>query len=96
LPPSLRGRSERPGSLRNGLSHLAPDWLPADWSDLPWPQLRRSIIRGCERDYLRKHLAATRGRVGETARRTGLSTRSLYLMMQRHALRKEDFRRRER
>ena len=96
LPPGLGGRIELRGSQQDGRLHPSPDWLPAEWSDLPWPRLRRMIVSGCERDYLLKHLTETRGRVGETARRTGLSTRSLYLMMKRQGLRKEDFRRRER
>ena len=96
LPPSIGGRTELHGWRRGGVLHPSPDWLPAGWSDLPWPRLRRMIVSNCERDYLLKHLAETRGRVGETARRSGLSTRSLYLMMKRQGLRKEDFRRGER
>lgn len=92
LPAGLGGQIELYGSQRTASLHPPFDWLPADWSDLPWSRLRRMIVGGCERDYLLKHLTETRGRVGETARRTGLSTRSLYLMMKRQGLRKEDFR----
>ena len=65
--------------------------LPDDWEQLTWSQLRPIIISGLERRYLESHLRATKGRIGETAKRTGLSTRTLYLMMQRQGLKKESF-----
>lgn len=73
-------------------SPLPAGWLPADWSSRPWKQIRKSLLESCEREYLSEHLKAASGRIGETARRTGLSTRSLHLMMKRLGLRKEDFR----
>jgi DNA-binding NtrC family response regulator len=46
-----------------------------------------------ERDYLQRVLRLCRGRVGDAARRSGVNERTLYAMMRRHGLRKEDFRR---
>eukprot|EP00913_Durusdinium_trenchii_P005659 g5277.t1 len=80
--------SAAPGSSRD----QRPSWLPDAWIDMPWKQVRQSLLRGCERNYLTKHLAEAKGRIAETAQRTGLSTRSLHLMMKRLGLRKEDFR----
>ena len=45
-----------------------------------------------ERTYLSRLLERTGGRVGETARLAGISERSLYDLMRRSGLRKEDFR----
>ena len=57
LPPGLGSRIELRGSRQEGPLHLSPDWLPAEWPDLPWSRLRRMIVSGCERGYLLKHLA---------------------------------------
>ncbi|MCA9670241.1 MAG: aminotransferase class I/II-fold pyridoxal phosphate-dependent enzyme [Myxococcales bacterium] len=48
-----------------------------------------------ERAYLARLLTRCRGRVGETAARAGIKPRALYNKMQRHGLRKEDFRLRD-
>jgi DNA-binding NtrC family response regulator len=44
-----------------------------------------------EKRYLLRALARSRGRIGDTAQRAGLNERTLYAMMRRHGLRKEDF-----
>ena len=93
LPPGLDGRIDPHGPQSDVPLPFTPEWLPADWSDLPWRRLRPTIVNGFERAYLMKHLAETKGRIGETAHRTGLSTRTLYLMMKRQGLSKDDFRR---
>ena len=61
------------------------------------PGLARSIVKTASVALLALGalLAATRGRIGDAARRAGLSERSLYNMMQRYAIRKESFRRGE-
>ncbi len=46
-----------------------------------------------ERRYVTEILRATRGRIGETAKRAGLNERALYALMKRHGLKKEDFKR---
>jgi DNA-binding NtrC family response regulator len=92
LPPGLGGAAL---AEPTGHSHHHTDaigWLPPNWQDLPWPRLRRTVLRGLEREYLVKHLSIARGRIGATAERTGLSTRSLHLMMKRQGLKKEDYR----
>lgn len=45
-----------------------------------------------ERDYLAAQLGQSRGRISRTAQAAGLNPKTLYLKMQRHGLRKEDFR----
>ncbi|HEX9638515.1 MAG TPA: sigma-54 dependent transcriptional regulator [Acidobacteriota bacterium] len=54
-------------------------------------QLRAELNAELERAYVAAQLEATRGQLGETARRCGLNPRSLYEMMKRHGLRKEAF-----
>ncbi len=65
--------------------------LPTDWRDKTLKQVRRSIADCCEKEYLTRMLEDTRGRISETARRAGIQPRSLFGKMQKHALRKEDF-----
>lgn len=57
----------------------------------PLKDARRKLLGRFERAYLTGLLAATGGRVGETARRAGITPRSLYDKMKRHGLCKEDF-----
>ena len=57
----------------------------------PYADARREAIRAFEIRYLTALLEATQGRVGEAARKSGMSLRSLYSKMKAHRLRKEDF-----
>lgn len=66
--------------------------LPEAWSSESWKVVREGILEAGERAYLQAALAATRGRVGEAAKRAGISPRALFNKMKRHGLRKEDFR----
>ncbi|OGV79361.1 MAG: hypothetical protein A3K19_31390 [Lentisphaerae bacterium RIFOXYB12_FULL_65_16] len=70
----------------------APE-LPAEWLGKPLREARRMAMDRFERVYLTQLLTETRGRVGETARRAGMTTRSLYDRMRRLGLSKESFRR---
>jgi DNA-binding NtrC family response regulator len=65
--------------------------LPAGWREMPLKEVRRELLRAFERTYLTAQLQATRGRVGEAARRAGMAARSFYQKMQDHGLQKEDF-----
>jgi DNA-binding NtrC family response regulator len=60
--------------------------------DRPWREARDGALLQFERGYLSGLLRSTGGRVGETARRAGISPRALFEKMKRHGLRKEDFR----
>jgi DNA-binding NtrC family response regulator len=60
-------------------------------TDRPFTLARREILDRFEREYLSALLEASRGRVGEAARRAGLNERSLYALMKRNRLRKEAF-----
>jgi DNA-binding NtrC family response regulator len=64
----------------------------SEWLDQPWPEVRRWILEAAERAYFEQLLETCGGRVGDTARRAGIDPRSLYEKMQRHGLRKEQYR----
>jgi len=61
--------------------------------DRPLAEAREEVSAAFERDYIERVLRVCRGRVGEAARKSGVNERTLYAMMRRHGLRKEDFRR---
>lgn len=64
-------------------------WEP--YLQKPLSQARHELVQVFERHYLETLLKTTRGRVGEAAQRAHLNERSLYGLMKRHGLRKEDF-----
>lgn len=90
LPPSVvAGHS---GSLNAGADGgMAVD--PA-LMDKPLLEARAQVVAGFERRYLDRLLAATGGRLAETAERAGVNPRTLFDMLQRHGLDKKDYRRR--
>lgn len=66
--------------------------LPEAWAEQSWKVVREGILEAGERVYLQALLEATSGRVGDAAKRAGMSARALFNKMKRHGLRKEDFR----
>jgi len=87
LPAEIAHGGAQPPALA---AHPHEGPLPA------WREARDAALGCFERDYLSALLRASGGRVGEAARRAGLSTRGLHGMLRRHGLRKEDFRYRRR
>jgi two-component system response regulator AtoC len=59
--------------------------------DKSLPDARAEIVARFERAYAKRLLEATKGRIGETAKRAGINQRHLYDLMKRHGLRKEEF-----
>ena len=68
--------------------------LDSRWLQKPLRDAKREQIDIFEREYLVGLLTETRGHIGETARRAGISTRSVFEKMRRHGLRKEDYKQR--
>jgi len=109
LPESIAGMAaERSTGLRAAQSEAeraaspgagpAPDSahrlrLPEQWLAKPLREVRDACLSDLERQYVEGLLIATRGRIGEAAKRAGLQERSLYEKMKLFGLRKEDFRR---
>ncbi|TPV93082.1 MAG: hypothetical protein B7733_22395 [Myxococcales bacterium FL481] len=58
----------------------------------PWRTVRDALVYEGERRYLDSVLRSTAGRLGQAARRAGMSERTLFEKMRRHRLRKEDYR----
>jgi len=87
LPSGLSDAPARPAG--RSLAALGP---PAEWLDRPIAEVRREADSWVERRYLEEQLKRCGGRVGETAARAGITSRSLYSRMRAHGLRKEDFR----
>ena len=72
--------------------HEASSCWREEWLGLPLAEVRRRVLDEIEHEYLREQLRVTGGRVGEVARRAGMTPRSLYDRLQKHGLRKEQFR----
>jgi DNA-binding NtrC family response regulator len=66
--------------------------LDPHWLDKTLPDAKREVADAFERTYLSLLLRSTKGRVGEAARRAGITPRFLYDRMRRHGLRKESYR----
>jgi DNA-binding NtrC family response regulator len=62
------------------------------WFDLPLRDARTRVTAEFERAYLRAQLERSKGRIGRTAARAGVTPRSLYDKLKKHDLRKEDYR----
>ncbi len=77
-----------PGELF-GLGQSAPG-VPLDLSQT-LARYRNQARGQAERLYLEEQLAACRGRIKDTAERSGITTRQLNKLMTRHGLRKEDY-----
>ncbi len=89
LPRAVAAHAETHGRMSDELASLAAAFKRLQ--DFPLLQARQEVVATFERMYLSDLLRTTSGRIGEAAKRAGVNQRSLYQMMQRHGLRKEDF-----
>jgi two-component system response regulator AtoC len=99
----LAPRSEiRIADLRGGESwtlddHEAPAsprGASVQWESFlnrPFSEAREALLSAFEANYLAHVLSESHGRIGESATLAGLNERTLYGMMKRHGLQKEDF-----
>jgi DNA-binding NtrC family response regulator len=85
VPLPRHGPDATSSSVLDGL-------FDGNWRSEPWKVVRNAIVSSCEQAYFVNHLNQTNGNVDETARRSGVNPRSLYDLMKRHGLKKEDFR----
>lgn len=94
----LEGLDVSSDSVSNGANELTEPVPPnADrdgWAGMSLKAAREQWIAAFERSYLVRLLEATGGRIGETAKRAGVNERTLYTLMRRYGLSKEDFRNR--
>ena len=66
--------------------------LPPELLEKPLIEAKRQIVAAFETRYLTDLLRSARGRIGEAAKRASIHERSLYELMRKHKLNKEDFR----
>ena len=64
--------------------------VPVD-AGLPIAEVRRKGIEDIERNYLKEQLAQNRGKIQNTARAAGITTRQLHKLMKKYGIRKEEF-----
>ncbi|MHB1191928.1 MAG: sigma 54-interacting transcriptional regulator [Longimicrobiales bacterium] len=89
LPRSIGGPTD--GVAPSAAGDALPP-LPDQVLQLPLREARRMAVTEFERAYLSRLLRETGGRVGETARRAGVSERAVYELMRGAGLDKADFR----
>jgi DNA-binding NtrC family response regulator len=68
-----------------------PGELPQAVLDKPLAELRQTVVAKLERGYLQGLLRATEGRLAETAQLAGIEPRTLYNLMRKYDLHKEEF-----
>jgi DNA-binding NtrC family response regulator len=85
-----RSRGESPPLMASAFS-LRPA-ASLSWLSRPLREVRQHAVDKVEYEYLWEQLRATKGRVGETARRAGVQPRWLFEKMRRFGLKKESFR----
>ncbi|MDD4273229.1 MAG: sigma-54 dependent transcriptional regulator [Desulfobacter postgatei] len=68
----------------------APD-MPAPGTGQTLTQVRRHAVNACEISYLTSLLEETNGRIRETAKKAGITTRQLNRLLTRHGLDKKQF-----
>ncbi len=95
LPRTIVPAAEQVTDAPSSSSSALDDLFDGDWRSQPWKDVRTAVISSCEEAYFVDQLHSTNGNVDETARRSGINPRSLYDLMKRHGMRKEDFRGRE-
>ncbi|MFC1707397.1 sigma 54-interacting transcriptional regulator [Planctomycetota bacterium] len=91
LPAALSRAANLSPAARRSDGMPAPE-VADTWLDQPLRVVRKRLVADLEKRYLSGLLRKTQGRIGETARRAGITPRALHAQMKRHGLRKEDFR----
>jgi len=97
LPPALQAYEAlgapdllyAPDDSRPGLEGVVQ--IPESWRTQTWKVVREGILQAGEEAYLAAVLSEAKGKVGDAAKRAGMSPRALFDKMRRHGLRKEDF-----
>ena len=92
LPHAIRNNPNNDAGTNQSAQPPGTTQPPGEWSNRAWEEVRRTELERIERAYFTALLRQTGGRVGEAARRAGITPRALFEKMRRHGLRKEDFR----
>jgi DNA-binding NtrC family response regulator len=82
-----------PRQARDGDSASMLDAMfEGEWRARPWKDVRDAVVNSCELTYFADRLSESRGNLDVAARQAGVNPRTLYDLMKRHGLRKEDYR----
>ena len=80
------------GPRHQPLQDYPPDQMgTADLAAIPDDLSLKDYLAACEKRYLSLALDRNQGNIGHTAKDCGLNTKTLYLKMNRYALRRQDF-----
>jgi DNA-binding NtrC family response regulator len=94
LPPSITALPAASARRAGSTTQAIVEALPAAAWDRPLAEARGDLVACFEREFISRLLQRTQGRVGEAARAAGINERSLYDLMRRRGLRKEEFKKR--
>ncbi|QDU67964.1 Limonene hydroxylase [Planctomycetes bacterium Pla86] len=92
LPDSVAGRDPASEDDHGSAGSARSETEAEGWLDQPLRPARAAAALAFERAYLEGLLRRHEGRVGKVAEAAGISARSLYGKLQRHELRKDDYR----
>ncbi len=90
LPRTIVPALQQVGSTFS--SPLLDVLFDGQWQLRSWEDVRQAFLGSCEHAYFVRQLGETKGNIQKTAQRAGINPRSLYDLMKRHGLKKEDFR----
>jgi DNA-binding NtrC family response regulator len=71
-------------------SELNPESVPVN-PHLTLAEMRNRGVKAMERQYLKQLLSRNKGKINDSARAAGITTRQLHKLMKRYNFRKEDF-----
>jgi two-component system, NtrC family, response regulator AtoC len=92
LPEALTASPSRaPKACAGEEGEEVPSNAAGPLAERPFREARREVTDAFEREYLSDLLRASEGRISLAAKRAGLNPRSLYALMKRHGLRREEF-----
>ncbi|MBN1515782.1 sigma-54-dependent Fis family transcriptional regulator [Candidatus Sumerlaeota bacterium] len=93
LPEAFNGQERRSIAHVHEEAERSPHLaLPEDWMERPLSEVRIEALEQLERRYLAELLRNSKGHLGKTAQRAGITPRALYNKMRRYDLSRADFR----
>jgi DNA-binding NtrC family response regulator len=90
LPEEITRSAMARGGNGRAMSH--PEMPAASWDGLSLAEARARVLADFHGTYLRSLLTEHRGRIGDSAKAAGINVRTLYQLMKKYGLRKEDYR----
>jgi len=60
-------------------------------AELTLSEVRKQSLKQIEKNYIKEQLVQHKGKIKDSAKAAGITTRQLHKLMKRYAIRKEDF-----